>query len=325
MPNIRDILTPQWLRETFVVGVDLTLDDGTPFPDAMYAQYINNAITYVQHEFGLIIDALTITGERHDAYWDASSAWWPFSLDNRPIISLDKWFIHYGEFPAVEMPISWLQVLSAQHGQLRTVPSAETLGSFLFSRGIPLLAQGGFSSFVNWIPNYFEFNYTAGFLILDGTVSFAIGETEKTITFDPKIEPPVYEVTTTAVGGSSGDKAIIESVVSKKRNQFTIKLASAPGAQLDVYWLLDSLSPDLKQCIGLKAATGALNIAGELILGAGIASKSNGLDGISQSVNSTASAENAGYGARVRQNERELKDLLPALRSKYKIPGFFCI
>lgn len=75
---------------------------------------------------------------------------------------------------------------------------------------------------------------------------------------------------------------------------------------------------DLRETIGKIASFGPLNIAGDLIAGAGIASQSVGIDGLSQSISTTSSATNAGYGARLIQYEKELKQILPVLRRYYK-------
>lgn len=74
---------------------------------------------------------------------------------------------------------------------------------------------------------------------------------------------------------------------------------------------------DLKHAIGMMAAIGPFNIAGDLIAGAGIASKSISIPGLSQSVGTTSSATNSGYGARIGEYQKELKELLPALRARY--------
>lgn len=69
--------------------------------------------------------------------------------------------------------------------------------------------------------------------------------------------------------------------------------------------------------IGMKASLGPLNIAGDLIAGAGIATKSVSIDGISQSIGTTASATNAGYGARILQYEKQIKDQMGTLRNHH--------
>ena len=75
--------------------------------------------------------------------------------------------------------------------------------------------------------------------------------------------------------------------------------------------------PDIKHAIGMWASIGILNIAGDLIVGAGIASKSVSLPGLSQNVNTTSSATNAGFGARIIEYQKELKSLIPNLRRYY--------
>jgi hypothetical protein len=81
---------------------------------------------------------------------------------------------------------------------------------------------------------------------------------------------------------------------------------------------LDPIPDDVKDLIGKIASFGPLNIAGDLIGGAGIASQSLSIDGLSQMINTTSSATNAGYGARLLQYGREIKEVIPELRRYYK-------
>lgn len=75
---------------------------------------------------------------------------------------------------------------------------------------------------------------------------------------------------------------------------------------------------DILNVVGKLAAIGLFNIAGDLILGAGIASMSLGIDGLSQSVSATSSATNSGYGSRIVQYHKEIKDTLTRLKKNYK-------
>lgn len=75
---------------------------------------------------------------------------------------------------------------------------------------------------------------------------------------------------------------------------------------------------DILNVIGKLAAMGLFGIAGDLILGAGIASMSLGIDGLSQSVSSTSSATNSGYGSRVLQYQKEINESLKRLKLRYK-------
>lgn len=75
---------------------------------------------------------------------------------------------------------------------------------------------------------------------------------------------------------------------------------------------------DLIDVVGKFAAIKLLHIAGDLILGAGIASISLGIDGLSQSVSSTSSATNAGYGARIIGYYRDIDNYLKRLKNFYR-------
>lgn len=90
---------------------------------------------------------------------------------------------------------------------------------------------------------------------------------------------------------------------------------SKPG---DSHPKLDTLPTVIKEIVGKLSSFGPLNIMGDLLGGAGIASQTISLDGLSQSFNTTSSATNAGYGARLVQYNKEIKDQLPTLIRYYK-------
>jgi hypothetical protein len=74
----------------------------------------------------------------------------------------------------------------------------------------------------------------------------------------------------------------------------------------------------IKEYVGMKAAFGPFNTAGDLIVGAGIAQKSLSFDGLSESVATTASATNSGFGSRLVQYEKQIKARSKKLMSYYK-------
>lgn len=80
----------------------------------------------------------------------------------------------------------------------------------------------------------------------------------------------------------------------------------------------DTVPRIIKELVGKIASFGPFNIAGDLIVGAGIATTSLSIDGLSQSVGTTSSATNSGYGARLVQYSKEIKDQIPSLRRYYK-------
>lgn len=74
---------------------------------------------------------------------------------------------------------------------------------------------------------------------------------------------------------------------------------------------------DILNAVGKLAAIDSMNILGDIAIGAGIASQSLSIDGLSQSINTTQSAENNALSARVRQYLKELDKELPMLRERY--------
>lgn len=92
------------------------------------------------------------------------------------------------------------------------------------------------------------------------------------------------------------------------------------------YGFADGCLPlSINQAVGYLAAIQALNIAGDLVVGAGIASQSVSLDGLSESINTTASAENHAYSAKVKEYQRVMfganqseRGLIDKLRDYYK-------
>ncbi len=80
----------------------------------------------------------------------------------------------------------------------------------------------------------------------------------------------------------------------------------------------DRAPKDIIAAIGKMASINMFHIAGDLILGAGIASFSLGIDGLSQSISTTSSATNAGYGARILGYVNDLKRNTPQLKDYYR-------
>lgn len=74
----------------------------------------------------------------------------------------------------------------------------------------------------------------------------------------------------------------------------------------------------LKEAVSKRASCGILNVWGDLIIGAGIASQSVSIDGVSQSIGTTQSAMYGGASARVQEYTNDLNDrILPILRQKF--------
>ena len=69
--------------------------------------------------------------------------------------------------------------------------------------------------------------------------------------------------------------------------------------------------------ISKKAAIPILAMLGDLVLGAGINSKSLSIDGLSQTISSTKSGDNGAYAARIKDMRKEMEDELKILKAMY--------
>jgi len=74
----------------------------------------------------------------------------------------------------------------------------------------------------------------------------------------------------------------------------------------------------IRDVIGKMAAIGPLNMAGEMILGAGVSSTSLDIDGLSQTMSSMAAPTGGAYSARVLQYQDEIKEEIEDLINYYK-------
>ncbi|HPI18756.1 MAG TPA: hypothetical protein PKY56_00160 [Candidatus Kapabacteria bacterium] len=72
------------------------------------------------------------------------------------------------------------------------------------------------------------------------------------------------------------------------------------------------------EAIGKLVAIQVLAVLGDIVLGAGISTKSLSFDGLSQSISSTNSGSSSAYGARIKQYTEELKNNMNDLRNYYK-------
>lgn len=120
------------------------------------------------------------------------------------------------------------------------------------------------------------------------------------------------------------------SVVNADANVILLGISAQYGMQsfnhIQNYWTiqyetgfpLGEIPYDLINLIGMIASIPVFAILGDIILGAGIASKSLSIDGLSQSVGTTSSATNSGYGARIIEYRKSIKETVDRLKRVYK-------
>jgi len=236
------ILTTGQLQELYLFGVDLTDDDGNPFPERMLQHYVDAAISWLEHELDIPVVQKRIT-ETHDHWGKDYGRWGYFQLKKYPVAEVESLKFQYpSQTDSVTINPQWI-VLEDEgtSGVIQVVPG-----------------QGGI----------------ADVLLIPGALM------------------PMWD-------GATGRVPGIWTMV--------YKAGFAPG----------SIPKDIVHAVGMMASIGVLNIAGDLIAGAGIANVSVSVPGLSQNIGTTSSATNSGYGARIIEYQKELKEMLPNLRRYY--------
>lgn len=234
----------QWLKDGFLYGVDLTRDDGEPFPDLVFELPLEAACEMLESEIGFRLTPGTYT-ERFDVTPNSTWEFFQVDLSRRPVRAVKALRLRFGNQPGHALPIEWAMLRSPNTGQLDILPAGAVSGTF-------------FGAIASYIPSLSMYNRTPGYLEVEYDYGFDDS--------DPEFKTPA----------------------------------------------------SVKQIVGWAASLLALDTAGDLIAGAGIASMSIGLNGLSQSVGTTSSATNAGYGARIKSYQDQLKTAITSLRARYR-------
>jgi hypothetical protein len=244
-----DVLSVEDLTTNFLFGVDLTDDEGQPYPDSLFEFYIKSAVSYLEHVLDLPIRPTRYI-EDHDFIYEEFRNNLAFFLDHYPVLDIESVTLQLPGTAPSAFDTSWFYV-QKEFGHLNLIPG-------LGGSSIPLLgASAGFwPPFVaqyrtnRFIPNIFQIKYTAGFK-----------------------------------GPCAGGRGVPDNI---------------------------------RMLVGLIASYGPLNIAGDLVAGAGLSSTSLSIDGLSQGITTTNSSTNAGYGARLIMYRKEMKEQIKAIRDYYK-------
>lgn len=129
--------------------------------------------------------------------------------------------------------------------------------------------------------------------------------------------------TGSTLGNSSG--VILSGITAYYGMTSSNDIPNYFNVQYETGFVASQLPVDVVDLVGKLAAIKLFHIAGDLILGAGIASLSLGIDGLSQSVSTTSSATNAGYGARIINYLKDIETYEKRLKNFYKTFNFVAL
>lgn len=238
--KIEPIIDTTRLRSQYLFGVNIVDNDGKELGTEAYQQFIDNAISILEHDLDISVSPVIGEIEYKDYRYNDYVDWGFMYLNNYPAIRVQKIeMVFYkdeaGDDIAVQrIPDNWIRF--QQHDAIiRLIPNAR------FPSSLQVGAHGFFPELLrsNIIPHAWRVVYDHGFV--DGGVPVAINH-----------------------------------------------------------------------AIGMLAAVQAYIIGGGLVVGVGIASNSISMDGLSQAINTTQSAENHAFSAQM----NNYNDLLFGKREK---------
>lgn len=237
------VMSVNEFKQVYLFGIDLTDEDGTPYPEVMYEWGIKAATKWLEHKLDMSIVAHNVVNELHDHYAQDYGAWGWITTFEYPVIRVDSLAFQYPSM-AEEVAISsdWVTLVDGgAHGLLQVVPGQGSIADVLLIPGALMPLWSGASGRV---PGVWKVSYRAGFEV-------------------------------------------------------------------------DDIPFDLKHVIGMFASLSVMNVAGDLVGGSGLQGWSTSIPGLSQSITTTNSSTNAGFGARILEYLKEIKFMLPGLESYY--------
>lgn len=253
--KVEPLISVTQLKERYLYGIIIKDSNGVELPERVYQNYIDNAVSMLEHYLDLSITPVIGFPEEKDYHFNEYTDWGFMMLNYYPVLRVQKIEMIYfrdetGEPDVIqEIPNNWIR-LESDSGIIRLIPNAR------FPASLQVGATGSYFPEVlrtNMVPNLWRVTYDYGFE--DGKI--------------PTL---------------------------------------------------------MNQVIGMLAASSALVVGGNLVLGAGIAGSSISLDSLSQSIQTTQSAENSAYSATIKDYGDRLygstKDdpnsLLKILKNYYK-------
>lgn len=258
------------IRNNWCYGLPLIKEDGEPMSDKLLQQYLNGAIAQTERRLGVFLKPTVIS----------------CNPDERGLVEgID--------YEVAEPPYDYSVMAYRQWGfmQLRERPVRKIIGcKLVLPNGMVII---DFMTRPEWVKLYGKQGQIhivpyAGdptlFAILGGSQSgypFVTGQLNQNL-------PQMHYIDYVAGLGKRTEVEIIDPDTEEPTT--VVK-----------YFIPD----DIANVVAKIASVDVLGIAGDAIL-AGVASMSTSIDGISESVSTTASATNATYGAHVLQYQKEI-------------------
>ena len=154
------IITPQFLRDNYLWGLEIYNASGTPLPDTVLENLIMAAQDRVERTLNIVIEPKEIV-EMYDYYAQDYASWAYIDLYQRPVIEVIKVELVFGDQSALIIDPSWVRMSSGQ-GQMQLFPMWGRMGQMIITgQGLwlPII-------FRQWqyAPKLWRITYRAGFV-----------------------------------------------------------------------------------------------------------------------------------------------------------------
>jgi len=149
----------QLLRNYYLFGVPLEDMYGNKMEEGMLKHYIDSAMQHTQRMLQINIQPVDIVDEIHDFYAGDMGSWGFMQLHKRPLISVDKLAMNFGDTQMFEIPDDWIRKYDIS-GQVQLFPTSGSAGSIILTNGgsyLPMI-YGGWNN----APQMWRVSYRAG-------------------------------------------------------------------------------------------------------------------------------------------------------------------
>jgi len=337
--------------------MDLTDDQAIDYPSEIVSFAMDDAEAWIGTMLDIQVPEIAIVGERHD-FSDPQAGWNTFlKVRKTPVKSIQDIKFYVGQTPILQVPDEWpLQVINGQiqivpsagtsaRYPLQAMSFFQNAYLSAYSNNIPGLYSISYTAGFNihgtpdtysvaiagasnaWTPA--ADTYPNGALTITLASAQAADKTFTVKGFRKVDGKPLDGVKRGAKVAANLPETIVipagQTTVTTDNEWSNILRVEFSGVTGNVTFSGASVDPSVIDCprdvlglMGMYASRYLLNIAGDLIAGAGIANKSISFNGVSQSIGTTSSPENSGFSARIKQYESQIKQILPMLRRKYQ-------
>lgn len=279
--SLSEILTPSFVKQQFLQQVRTTDKKGNELPESFYQVFIDSSIDQLEAELSIVLTGSPYAEhtERKDSFDWYSSTWYLKDLIRRPIAQVTWFGVQYGNFPEAEIPLSWFMLRDHIGGvfQVTLGPGSYALPPFPFLSGFGMGRQ--------YDPAWIRVKYIAGFVKpLSGLFTTTAGTTAVVVA--PATGETVSDILRDTKAGGWIKIGTDPTVYQVRGVTSTQVILATPAAmsQASVSALAYAYDPMLVETAGILATIPILEtIAAYLYGGPGIAGKSLGIDGMTQS------------------------------------------